>query len=237
MTQRTRTKGPLTASLALVCFSGCAGDIAESQPERSPSRHTAHSTHELMTAESRGRELWLKATFGGERFFSLLLPLPPFELALGFDAILRSPRGTRFDEFGVINDPDCVQGDASSGYLDKCVDDDQIASELGASAGIIGVRKLLNPTYTPDNGQPPVLIGIACASCHAGLDAQNPPDDPNQPSWDNIDLLIGNQFLEVGKIFREHLLPEDPRYQCSEPGPRGLSTPLCSRAITSIIRG
>ena len=148
---------------------------------------------------AQGREIWLKSTFGGERFFSLILPNPPFNLPLGFDQMLTSPRDTRFDEFGVINDPDCIAGDASTGYLDRCPDPE--------SAGVVGVRKFPNPA----GGSP--LIGVACAACHAGLDPTHPPANPNHPSWENIHPTIGNQYLNVGKIFRGHLSPHDPRYQ------------------------
>ena len=54
---------------------------------------------------------------------------------------------------------------------------------------------------------------MSCAGCHAGLDAQNPPADPNHPSWANINATTGNQYLAVGAIFGAHLDPSDPRYQ------------------------
>lgn len=49
-------------------------------------------------AVRRGREVWLTGTFGGERFFSELLPRPPFGLTLGFDVLLTTDRDRRFDE-------------------------------------------------------------------------------------------------------------------------------------------
>src|ERR1700736_3057049 len=57
-----------------------------------------------------GRNTWLTATFGGEKFFSLILPGPPFNLPLGFNQVLLTPRAVRFDTWGVINDPDCTDG-------------------------------------------------------------------------------------------------------------------------------
>src|SRR3954465_13594308 len=71
---------------------------------------------------AEGRDIWFKSTFGGERFFSLILPSPPFNLRLSGDQMLTSPRDTRFDQFGVINDPGCTPGDATTSYLDKCAD-------------------------------------------------------------------------------------------------------------------
>jgi hypothetical protein len=150
---------------------------------------------------SHGKDVWFKSTFGGEKFFSIILPGAPFNLQLGLDAALTSDRNTRFQQYGLLNDPDCVQGDASSGYLDKCADP--------ASAGVVGVRKrvVLGP-----NG-PQVLVGVACAACHAGLDPANPPADPNHPTWDNIHATTGNQYIQIGKLFGAHLSPHDPRKQ------------------------
>ncbi|MFA7062374.1 MAG: hypothetical protein WC156_16330 [Pedobacter sp.] len=148
---------------------------------------------------AEGRSIWFKSTFGGERFFSIILPNPPFNLPLGFDNMLTWPRDTRFDQFGVINDPDCIQGDASTGNLDRCADPE--------SAGVIGVRKFPNPS----GGSP--LIGVTCAACHAGFDPNNSPSDPNHPKAKNIHPTIGNQYIQIGKIFKTHLSPHDPRYQ------------------------
>ena len=147
----------------------------------------------------RGRDVWFNSTFGGEQFFSRILPRPPFNLPLGFDLVLATPRDSRFEVWGVMNDPDCDDGDASSDYFDTCADPN--------SSGVIGIRKFAAP-----NGGPP-LLGVACAACHAGPHPANPPADPNHPTWDNIHPTIGNQFLRVGDIFKGHLSPHDPRYQ------------------------
>ncbi|HEX8873501.1 MAG TPA: cytochrome C [Nitrosospira sp.] len=148
---------------------------------------------------AEGRDIWFNRTFGGEQFFSLILPNPPFNLQFGFDQMLTWPRHTRFDEFGVINDPDCTPGDTTTGYLDRCADPE--------SAGVIGIRKFPNPS-----GGPP-LIGITCAACHAGFDPVHPPANPNHPRRKNIHATVGNQYLQIGKIFQRHLSPHDPRYQ------------------------
>lgn len=184
--------------LLLAAGTGCGGQLGTGNGQ-------AATTSALTPEEAHGRDVWFNSTFGGEKFFSLILPNAPFNLHLGFDAMLTSDRNTRFDVWGVLNDPDCVQGDVTTGYLDKCKDPQ--------SAGIIGVRKFPNPNYTPTNGQPPVLVGVSCASCHAGLDPQNPPADPNHPTWANIHATTGNQYLNIGKIFGVHMSPHDPRYQ------------------------
>jgi hypothetical protein len=158
----------------------------------------------LTPSQQAGRNTWFNSTFGGEKFFSLILPSAPFSLPLGFDSLVVSNRETRFEEWGVLNDPDCVAGDASTGFLDKCRDPN--------SGGIVGVRKFPNPN-AGQPGQPPILLGASCAACHAGLDAQNPPANPNHPGWENINATTGNQFIQIGKLFGNHLSTHDPRYQ------------------------
>jgi mono/diheme cytochrome c family protein len=166
-----------------------------------------------------GQNLWLKATFGGERFFSLLLPQPPFSLTLGLGDVLTTPRSSRFTRWGVVNDPACTLGTDSLG-LDICTPDvapgDPDAPFEGAPSGVVGIRKFPNPLYTGQNPSPtnfPYIFGVACAGCHAGLNAQNPPANPNAPTWDNIALTTGNQFLRSGDVFAAHLPPSDPRWQ------------------------
>ena len=130
----------MVVAMAVVA-AGCAGQAGTDDG-------TSSTTSAALSAdEQAGHDTWFKSTFGGQHFFSQILPGPPFNLALGFDTILTSDRNTRFDKFGVINDPDCVQGDASSGYLDKCADDANLLAFddiNGASAGIVGVRKFLD---------------------------------------------------------------------------------------------
>jgi len=162
---------------------------------------TSESTSALSPDLKFGRDMWFKETFGGEKFFSFILPNPPFNLTLGLDSAVRSPRDSRFDSYGLINDPDCVAGDASTFGFDKCTDPE--------SAGVIGVRKKLIMTA---NG-PRIALGVACASCHAGLDPSNPPADPNHPTWDNIHATTGNQYINIARIFGDHLSTNDPRWQ------------------------
>lgn len=150
-------------------------------------------------AVRRGRDVWLTGTFGGERFFGEILPRPPFGLTLGFDVLLTTDRDRRFDEFGAINDPDCEPGDASTGGYDRCPDPH--------ASGVVGIRRFDDP-----GGGPP-RFGVTCASCHAGLDPTRPPADPNHPGWASIHLTVGNQYLDIGRLFRAHLPPDDPRHQ------------------------
>jgi cytochrome c5 len=182
-------RGSLTVLLAFAAGVGCT------------SEDTTTSTQALTPTQAQGRETWFKETFGGEKFFTDIAPTMGLHLAL--DLALTSNRATRFNEWGLINDPDCVQGNAQTGYLDYCPKDP-------GSAGVIGVRK--KPVIV--NGQVVGFkIGVACASCHAGLDPANPPLDPNRPAWENIHATVGNQYINIARIFSGHMQPDNPRYQ------------------------
>src|SRR5262249_14511947 len=160
----------------LTCLTLLAGCGAEGSVGQG-GNPTAAGAQQLTAQQQHGKDVWFNSTFGGEKFFSLILARPPFNLPIGLDTALTSPRDTRFDNWGLINDPGCVPGNALSGGLDICADPN--------SAGVVGVRKFPNPN-AGQPGQPPVLIGVACAGCHAGLDPSNPPADPNHPGWRNI---------------------------------------------------
>ena len=142
----------LTCSLVLVgCGQGDVGTTSE----------TSQQQHQLTAQEAHGREVWLKSTFGGEKFFTLVGPAV-MGFHLGFDAMLTTPRAVRFTNWGVVNDPDCTQGSLATGGLDVCpweVDADGPVS----SAGVVGIRKrpnpLFNPAQPPSANNSPYLIG------------------------------------------------------------------------------
>lgn len=166
-----------------------------------------HGDEPPPNAVARGRDAWLTQTFGGELFFSELLPLPPWHLRIGLDTLLTSDRDTRFSEWGAINDPDCEPGDATTDGYDRCPDPH--------ASGVVGIRRFDDP-----EGGPP-RFGVTCAACHAGLHPEHPPVDPNHPTWANIHLTVGNQYLDIGRIFRAHLSPADPRHQVFRSWARG----------------
>jgi hypothetical protein len=86
--------------LVLFVCTMTAGAAACSGRDDAPSSQTEHLDEirePLSVVEQHGRDVWFKRTFGGEKFFSLVLPAPPFNLQLGLDAVLTSNRNRRFD--------------------------------------------------------------------------------------------------------------------------------------------
>ncbi len=48
--------------------------------------------------------------------------------------------------------------------------------------------------------EPPFLIGLACGGCHIAFNPLKPPKDPANPTWANIDGLVGNQYLRISEL-------------------------------------
>jgi cytochrome c5 len=154
------------------------------------------ATEQALTAEDHGRQVWFNNTYGGQKFFTFLKnhPDPAKRIEIGFRNVVETPRASRFDVWGVINDPDCTANPA--GGADLCPDP--------TATGVVGMRKFPGPGGT-------TMYGASCASCHAGFDPLDPPANANDPSWDNIHPTIGNQYLKFGAVFSANLAPTDPR--------------------------
>jgi hypothetical protein len=48
--------------------------------------------------------------------------------------------------------------------------------------------------------EPPFLIGMTCGACHIAFNPLKPPKDPEHPSWENIDGLVGNQYSRMSEV-------------------------------------
>lgn len=215
--------------LGALCLGVAAGSAACSSSGGGGGESTAKTSQAVTAAQiAHGQNIWLKATFGGEIFFSLVLPQSPFSLPLGIGNALLTPRSERFTAWGLVNDPNCTAGDASTYGLDSCPDDtagDPATDQPfeGQPSGVVGIRKYPNPYFNPAGTIGPTnfpyIFGVACAGCHAGLNPQNPPADPNDPAngkpgdWSHVHLTTGNQYIQIGKLFGANLAQNDPRWQ------------------------
>ena len=159
-------------------------------------RPTLFENGGLSEGQRRGRDVWFKNSYNGGKFFDFLAvhPDPSKRIRIAFIELLTTPRSQRFAQWGVINDPDCTTNPA--GGFDVCEDP--------AATGVVGIRKELRADGS-------TRFGVACASCHAGFDPNDPPDDPAEPTWDEIHPTIGNQYAKYGRIFGNNLAATDPR--------------------------
>jgi len=46
----------------------------------------------------------------------------------------------------------------------------------------------------------PYRVGVACAPATSRRIPANPPDDPENPRWENLASAIGNQYINEGKV-------------------------------------
>lgn len=51
----------------------------------------------------------------------------------------------------------------------------------------------------------PFRIGMACGACHFAYNPLNPPADPSNPGWENIDALVGNQYSRISNLLGKGL--------------------------------
>ncbi|MBI1860590.1 MAG: hypothetical protein HYR96_06710 [Deltaproteobacteria bacterium] len=92
---------------------------------------TAYDTLNMTPAEKRGRAIWYQGTLGNGIFHTKVLQ-QRFGVYIDWYKVLNSAkRDQRFAIWGVINDPDCVPGDASSFGFDKCPGDDELLKRVG----------------------------------------------------------------------------------------------------------
>lgn len=153
----------------------------------------------------RGRDVWFKGTFGNqdEEYLHLQRTVGGPEF-IWYPWLDTRTRPYRFTKWGMINDPDCRQGDASSNWYDICPDPH--------SSGVLGYRKYYADPAKDDKGNvvfDPVnspyredelkknlryVLGGPCVQCHVAFDPTHPPKDPNNPKWENLHATIGNQY-------------------------------------------
>lgn len=94
-------------------------------------------------------------------------------------------------------------------------------SYYGEPSGVMGLRLFPNPDfdasaqarwdperyyndpsyYNDRNLVRPYRVGMSCAFCHVGPSAINPPEDPENPKWENLASNPGAQYYWVNRIF------------------------------------
>lgn len=168
----------------------------------------------------RGRDVWFKGTFGNqdEIYMHFSRTTPNGIKDIWYPWLDTRERAKRFEKYGVINDPDCTEGDESTFWWDRCPDPH--------SSGVLGYRKyyasptkddagkvLFDPRTAPyrdDELQKNLrfVVGHPCVQCHVGFDPTNPPKNPNEPDWENISATIGNKFINQPTMFFQGTPPD-----------------------------
>jgi len=172
----------------------------------------------LREQARRGRDVWFKGTFGNQDENMLHQIRVVGKENMNYPWLDTRTRPHRFTKWGLINDPDCVQGDASTNWYDKCQDPH--------SSGVLGYRKYYNEPTEDESGKvvydartaayeaneikenKRFAIGHPCVQCHVAFDPTNPPKNPNKPEWNNLNATIGNQHTRQPMAFFQDV-PED----------------------------
>ncbi len=198
---------------------------------------------ELNAAQKRGLQTWYFWNGGNGTFFREMSRRTGGEI--DFLSLLDSrpkgdssdpghnhfARGERFKETGLVNDPGCepaTEPDEYGFWMDNCDKDPH-------SAGVMGARKFRNPDFEPAKWdvnkyyqegakiEPPYLVGISCGICHIAFNPNNPPKDPEHPTWKNITGALGNQYIREGQLFGWRIPDDDFRGQLLDSQPPGTS--------------
>jgi hypothetical protein len=97
-----------------------------------------------------------------------------------------------------------------------------VGSFYGYATGIVGLRLFPNPNfdeaaakewgdgrryyedpsfYNRKNLVKPYRVGMSCGFCHVGPNPVKPPDDPENPKWENLSSNVGAQYFWLDRIF------------------------------------
>jgi hypothetical protein len=95
-----------------------------------------------------------------------------------------------------------------------------VGSYYGYASGVVGLRLFPNPdfdaaaakrwdakryyddpTYYNDKKLVrPYRVGMSCGFCHVGPSPTHPPDDPENPKWENLSSLVGAQYFWIDRV-------------------------------------
>ena len=95
-----------------------------------------------------------------------------------------------------------------------------LGSYYGYASGIVGLRLFPNPDfdeaaakrwdpkryyddpsyYNDKKLVRPYRVGMSCGFCHIGPSPTHPPDDPENPKWENLSSLVGAQYFWIDRI-------------------------------------
>ena len=116
-----------------------------------------------------------------------------------------------------------------------------VGSYYGYASGIVGLRLFTNPAfdeaaekrwdpvryyedpayYNDKDLIRPYRVGMSCGFCHVGPNPTNPPADPENPKWENLNSNPGTQYFWIDRIFVWDPDPSSYPYQLfhtSRPG-------------------
>jgi hypothetical protein len=167
-----------------------------------------------------------------------------------FLKVVTSQRSNRFEKYGLFNQPGYTRPSQPDEYglmidvpRDSKYDFDSKIDlkTYGRSSGIMGLRVFPNPNfdaaakakwdpkryysdptyYTDKNLVRPYVVGMACSFCHVGPDPTNPPANPNEPEYANLNDYVGQHYFKVWEVFGNGLPESNFVWQLLHSNPPG----------------
>ncbi|MBP7146250.1 MAG: hypothetical protein KBD01_01810 [Acidobacteria bacterium] len=206
---------------------------------------------ELTPEEIAGRNTWNLWCGGNEQFWDRAARegYGLFDLLMMLDS---RKRDSRFRELGVINEPGYRKADKPDKYglwLDVPVAPETAEpasidpAVYGRASGVMGFRIFDNPEFDAEAAKKwdpqrfyndpsytaradlvrPYRVGVSCGSCHIAFHPSRPPDDPENPRWENLASAIGNQYIREGRVFGATIKPGGFFHEMTETQPPGTS--------------
>jgi hypothetical protein len=162
-------------------------------------------------------------------------------------------RGERFATLGLSNQPGFHAPDKPDEYglyLDQPNDpanpepagiDPKV---YGKPSGVLGFRLFPNPEFDEKAKQRwgdgkgfmddssfyndnklvrPYRVGVSCGACHISPNPSKPPENPEEPAWENLASAIGNQYIREGKVFAPNVEKGGFFYEQLQAQPPGTS--------------
>jgi hypothetical protein len=151
-------------------------------------------------------------------------------LGLVNEPCFEKAKGPRADRFGLwldLRSKDCPgdpfenEGKYAGVVIGARGKSVPVGSYYGYASGIVGLRLFPNPDfdeaaakkwdaeryyndptyYNDKNLIRPYRVGMSCGFCHVGPSPVNPPADPENPKWENLNSNPGAQYFWVDRIF------------------------------------
>ena len=203
---------------------------------------------ELSRDEIKGRNAWHLWSAGNDAFWDELA-----RETRGMVDLLKSldsrRRATRFRDMGLINEPGfrkAPQADQFGVWLDEPAGSERPTPDeniYGRSSGVLGFRIFRNPAFPSKDSPPwdadryyndpayaanptlvrPYRVGVSCSACHVAPHPLYPPADPENPGWENLASVMGNQYLHEGRVFAAGAQPGTFFWEMLNAQPRGTS--------------
>lgn len=182
----------------------------------------------LTENEIEGRNTWMLWTAGNQVFWDRIAR-EGYGIVDLLKTLDSRNRAHRFATMGLINEPGfrpSTRPDRYGLWLDQRIQPSPTQADpdekiYGRSSGVIGLRIYPNPDFDNEakkhwdarryysdrvyfSGRElirPYRVGVTCGLCHVAPNPLNPPMDPENPRWENLDSAIGNQYFREGKVF------------------------------------